>query len=169
MHGNQWKWQGGNITLQMVKSGNWNYSSIYENECGCTYNQSFRISTTTLCAKDNATLEVDSTNFPTDSIFSESLDEAKPSSSNDREKTNYQVFPNPSNGKVFITPNQPTAFKVDVYSMSGLPLESSLVESKTHGIGFELSLDQLPQAMYLIRILDDDGFSYHRVMKIKSF
>lgn len=164
-HGNQWKWLGGNITLQMVKSGILNYSSLYENECGCTYLQSFRISTTTLCVKDNGTLQLDSTNFPTDSISSEIFEDAKPSSTQEWRKTNYQVFPNPTNGKVFITPNQPTAFKVDVYSMSGLPLESSLVESKTHGIGFELSLDQLLQAMYLIRISDDKGFSYHRVMK----
>ncbi len=164
-HGNQWAWFGGNITLQMVKNGLFNFTSLYENECGCTYNQSFRISTTTLCAKDNATLEIDSTNFPTDSITSEILEDAKPSLSHDWRKTNYQVFPNPTNGIVFITPNQPTEFKVDVYSMSGLPLETLLVESKTQGIGFQLSLDQFPQAMYLIRILDDDGFSYHRVMK----
>ena len=49
--------------------------------------------------------------------------------------------------------------------MSGLPLESSWVESKTQEMGYELNLDHLPQAMYLIRILDEDGFSYHRVMK----
>ncbi len=42
-HKNQWAWFGGEITLQMVRSGNYNYSSVYENACGCTYNQAMRI------------------------------------------------------------------------------------------------------------------------------
>ncbi|MCZ2101073.1 MAG: hypothetical protein LC107_06000, partial [Chitinophagales bacterium] len=42
-HGNPWTWSGGEVTLALVRAGNWDYSSYYTNECGCQYLQQMRI------------------------------------------------------------------------------------------------------------------------------
>lgn len=42
-YGNQWRWSGGDVTLALVRSGEYNYLSYMQNECGCQYLQQIRI------------------------------------------------------------------------------------------------------------------------------
>ncbi|MEX2595448.1 MAG: M4 family metallopeptidase [Salibacteraceae bacterium] len=73
----------------------------------------------------------------------------------------FHVFPNPTNGLVTITSTQKTRMKIEVYDMRGVNWKTI----NEHGSHFNLSLENLPDGMYVIQISSEKSTQNQVIVK----
>ena len=68
---------------------------------------------------------------------------------------NFIIFPNPSNGELYVNTNKLNVLSIDIYNLTGEKLYSKKVNQEQE---FVLKLHNLTRSIYLLKLTTDTGF-----------